>query len=352
MKKILVPAVLCLLLSGIGLVWLTSCSGSGKGSDNQTETPTSVITVKAPNFNGDSAYFFVDKQVSFGPRVPNTNGHRKCGDYLIETLKKYDATVTVQEFVADAYDGSKLQSRNIVGSFFPDAPKRILLAAHWDTRHIADKDSVRKNEPIDGANDGGSGVGVLLEVARVLHTAPGKPGVGVDIIFFDSEDYGEPSNAKPEDFPKMDPQKQYYCLGSQYWGKTPHKPGYSAYYGILLDMVGAKNARFPREGSSMQYARSIVDKVWAIAQPLGYGNYFIDQVGPEVGADDHTYINLYAKIPTIDILEFDNSGQDYFGDYHHTHADNMQIIDKNTLKAVGQTVVQTLYEEGAGSGIQ
>jgi Zn-dependent M28 family amino/carboxypeptidase len=274
--------------------------------------------------------------------VPNTKPHRQCGDYLIETLKKYGADVTVQAFEATAYNGTKLQGRNIIGSYFPNAGKRILLAAHWDTRHVADKDSTRKNDPIDGANDGASGVGILMEIARTLNTVSNKPNVGVDIIFFDLEDYGIPEFEDHSQFPQ---DKQYYCLGSQYWGKNLHEPGYSAYFGILLDMVGAKNSRFYKEETSLQYASSILDRVWAIGNYLGYGAYFINERGPGL-TDDHTFINEYARIPTIDIIDYDYSGVDFFGNYHHTHADNMSIIDRNTLKAVGQTVLQTVYEEG------
>jgi hypothetical protein len=309
-----------------------------------------VISVIAPAFNADSAYYFVEKQVEFGPRVPNTQSHRQCGNYLINTLKSYGAEVTVQEFVAEAYNGTKLQSRNIIASYFPQATKRILLAAHWDTRHVADKDAVDQNKPIDGANDGGSGVGVLLEIARVLQADTLKPNVGVDIILFDSEDYGEPETAKPEDLPNRGSNKVYWCLGSQYWAANKHKPNYSAYYGILLDMVGAKGSTFAKEGTSRENAPSIVEKVWNIAQALGHGGIFINQDSPAI-TDDHVFVNRIAKINMIDIIDYHSSGDDYFGPYHHTHADNMLIIDKATLKAVGQTVLQTLYEEGNNEAI-
>ena len=175
------------------LLPLMGCPGTTNDREGGSTTPPApVVTVRAPAFSGDSAYYFVDRQVSFGPRVPNSAGHRQCGDYLVATLKKYGAQVTVQEFVADAYNGTKLQSRNIIGSYLPNATKRILLAAHWDTRHVADKDSVRRNEPILGASDGASGVGVLLEVARILGADSSRAPVGVDIIFFDAEDYGVP----------------------------------------------------------------------------------------------------------------------------------------------------------------
>jgi Zn-dependent M28 family amino/carboxypeptidase len=345
MKKLKISVNTGFLLSAAMLVFV-SCddrkTNSGEtGTQTETQTAEPVLTKKAPEFSGDSAYYFVARQVKFGPRVPNSAAHRQCGDYLIATLKKYGADVTVQSFTATAYDGTKLQARNIIGSYNPQAQKRILLAAHWDTRHVADQDTVRKQQPIDGANDGASGVGVLLEVARVLSTANSKPTVGVDIILFDVEDYGLPEFLQASEFPLAQNQ-QTYCLGSQHWGKNPHKPGYSAYFGILLDMVGAKNTAFYREGVSVKYASSVVDKVWAIGQALGYGQYFRNEQTAEI-TDDHVFINEYAKIPTIDIIDFNLQGN--FAEHWHTHNDTMDVIDKNTLKAVGQTVVQVVWQE-------
>jgi hypothetical protein len=328
----------------ISFFLITACQEK-KQSVQQIEDNTPVITIKAPEFNADSAYVYVEKQVSFGPRVPNTQAHRQAGDYLITILKKYGAEVTVQDFVAEAYTGAKLQSRNIIAAFNPQETKRILLAAHWDSRHMADKDTIRPMQPIDGANDGASGVGVLLEVARILQQDSAGPNVGVDIILFDSEDYGEPENIKQGDYPNRKPNQIYWCLGSQYWVKNKHKPNYSAYFGILLDMVGAKDAKFAREGHSIEYASSVVQRVWNIGQALGYGNFFINQNMGGI-TDDHYFVNRDARIPMIDIIEYEPAGRDEFGHYHHTHRDNMQVIDKATLKAVGQTVLQAVYEEG------
>jgi glutaminyl-peptide cyclotransferase len=292
-----------------------------------------------PEFNADSAYNFIQQQVDFGPRVPNTEPHRQTRDWLVEKFKSYGLEVTEQDFEAKAYTGEVLQLTNIFGAHNPGASKRILLAAHWDTRHIADKDQDEKDEPIDGANDGGSGVGVLLEIARILHTSELQPDVGVDFILFDGEDYGEPENIKPRD---RDHSQIWWALGSQHWSKTPHKPGYDAYYGILLDMVGARGARFYREGYSREYAKSIVQKVWRNAHSIGHGDFFPMRDSPEI-IDDHVFVNQVAKIPMIDIVEF---SPDYgFGKYHHTHQDNMEIIDRRTLQAVGETVLYTIYQE-------
>jgi glutaminyl-peptide cyclotransferase len=326
-------------LSIFYLFHLTACDDKKKPDEQQQVVE--VPLAKAPAFNEDSAYFFVEKQVKFGPRVPNSRPHVQCGDYLISQLKKYGAEVTVQTFVATAFDGTQLQSRNIIASINPAATKRILLSAHWDTRPFADQDTARQRQPIEGANDGGSGVAVLLEIARTIQADSLKPGVGIDIILFDSEDYGAPEWDEKEDNSKV-----WYCLGSQYWAANKHKPGYSAYYGINLDMVGAADARFAREGTSIEYASSVVSKVWSLASRLGYGTYFIPVQSPAI-TDDHVFVNRIARIPTIDIIEFNQAGDNYFGTYWHTHRDNMSVIDRKTLKAVGQTVLQAVYQEEA-----
>ncbi|WP_163382299.1 M28 family peptidase [Cyclobacterium sp. SYSU L10401] len=290
-----------------------------------------------PGFNADSAYAFIQQQVDFGPRVPNTPAHRETGDWLTGKLAAYGFSVSEQEFTARAYDGKELQLRNIIGSYRPEASKRILLAAHWDTRRIADKDSERIDEPIDGANDGGSGVGVLLEIARVLHTDTLQPDVGIDIIFFDGEDDGEPEHRNFRDGSQV-----WWCLGSQHWSKNPHARGYTAFYGILVDMVGGKNARFYKEGYSIQYAKNLVDRVWNYAHELGYGDFF-PMRKTEAITDDHLFVNQDANIPMINIIEF---SPDYgFGHYHHTHQDNMDLIDRKSLEVVGETVLFTIFQE-------
>lgn len=211
-----------------------------------------------------------------------------------------------------------------------------MLCAHWDTRPFADQDSVNRNKPISGANDGGSGVGVLLEIARMLSTASSP--VGVDIIFFDAEDYGQ-----PDDSP-LPQKKDTYCLGSQYWAKNPPVPGYKPMYGILLDMVGAKNATFTMEDISMNFAASVMENVWKTAADIGYSDYFLFTRTGQI-VDDHYYINTLAGIPTIDIIHHDASTKYNFPREWHTHRDTMDIIDKNTLKAVGQTLLEVIFRE-------
>ncbi|MHC2991429.1 glutamine cyclotransferase [Pontibacter sp. HJ8] len=331
----------CLAILLLSSMSLNSCDSTDKTESNEkARVEEEAATVQAPAFNADSAYYFVERQVAFGPRVPNTAEHYKAGEWLIETLRSYGAEVQVQSFQAKAFDSKMLNLRNIIATINPGAAKRVVLAAHWDTRPFADKDDQNQDKPIQGANDGGSGVGVLLEIARTLHTAEQKPGIGIDIILFDGEDYGQPDES---DFPY---QNDTWCLGSQYWSKNKHVPNYKAQYGILLDMVGAENAKFAREGTSMQYAPNIVDKVWRAGNKIGYSDYFKYTKAPAI-TDDHFYVNTVGGIRMIDIIEYNMGAADgdFFGPYHHRHTDTMEIISPNTLKAVGQTVLHVLYNE-------
>jgi Zn-dependent M28 family amino/carboxypeptidase len=320
-------------LSCLGL--LHSCDFKKKETINEKpEEQPAVAAITAPAFNQDSAYQYIAKQVSFGPRVPNTPAHIACGDYLISKLKALGARVQVQTFESTAYDGKRLKLRNIVGSYNTGAANRILLASHWDTRPFADKDTLNPAKPADGANDGASGVGVLMEIARVLQTARNNPGIGVDIILFDGEDYG---NAEGD-------AEETWCLGSQYWAKNKHQQNYTANFGILLDMVGAKGAKFAQEGFSRQYAPQVVATVWRTASQIGFSDYFIYAENGGI-TDDHVFMTQ-GGVPSIDIIEYDPASPDgTFGKYHHRHADNMSVIDRSTLKAVGQTVLQVIYNQ-------
>ncbi|MEN8249393.1 MAG: M28 family peptidase, partial [Bacteroidota bacterium] len=207
---------------------------------------------------------------------------------------------------------------------------RILLATHWDTRPWASKEKEDPTVEFDGANDGGSGVGVLLEIARQIQMK-GGPDVGVDLLFFDGEDWGQENGGRMDS----------WCLGSQHWANN--KGAYSAYYGILLDMVGGKNAQFPYEGYSHQMAKKVMKNVWSQASDIGYSRYFIPRREGGI-TDDHYYVNKIAKIPMINVLHWEPE-HGYFGNWHHTRADNMDLIDKNTLKAVGQTMLHVVYYE-------
>lgn len=319
---------------------MLACACGNKNSNNKTTV--AAYEKISPDFNADSAYQFVKAQVDFGPRVPNTKEHVACGDYLVSELKRFGAEVIEQKAVFTAYNGTKLNGRNIIGSYGKDKKTRILLFAHWDTRPYADADANEKNHntPIDGANDGASGIGVLLEVARQIHTR--TPEVGVDIIFFDAEDYGVPSFAKE----LMDISSDLtWCLGSRYWSENPHEKGYKAKFGILLDMVGAKDATFYHDYFSKKYARNVIEKVWSTARQLGYGKFFISKDGGII-TDDHIPVNQNMRIPSIDILDYkiSDNHNDFFPHWH-TVNDTMENIDKETLKAVGQTVLEVIYKE-------
>jgi hypothetical protein len=291
------------------------------------------VNADGNSFNADSAYGFVNKQMSFGNRVPNSPEHKACGDYLIATLKGYSDKVIVQSAKVQSATIGTISIRNIIARFDEKNPNRIVLFAHWDTRYSADRNETTKTQKVPGADDGGSGVGILLEIARQLKLNKAK--IGVDIILFDGEDQGDQSEqGKPES----------WCLGSQYWSKNNPIPGYAPNYGILLDMVGARGASFLKEGYSMQYAPTIVDKVWSTAASSGYGGYFINAATRNPVTDDHYYVNTLAKIPTIDIINYDDT-RGGFGPHWHTPSDNMEIIDKSVLKAVGQTLMNVIYTE-------
>lgn len=323
-----------LLLILVMILFFSSCNNGKKPIENDDNN---VVKIEAPAFDADSAYFFVSKQVSFGPRVPGTKAHAECADWLENKMKEYTQDVIVQNFKAQVYNGTVFSSKNIIASFNSDKKSRILLGAHWDTRPYADHDPNPDNHktPIDGANDGASGVGVLIEVARQLSIK--KPELGIDIIFWDIEDYGEPQGTETG-------KEDTWCLGSQHWAKNPHKQGYTARYGVLLDMVGGKNAQFAKEGSSMYYAPDVMNKVWDIANQLGYSSNFTNTLSPSI-IDDHIYVNKLARIPMIDIVEYNPNSNSYFNPNWHTLNDNMNGIDKNTLKIVGQVVLASIYNE-------
>jgi len=310
-------------------------SGCNRAVQSQ-KTEEKVVNV--PQFSADSAYLFTKKQVDFGARVPNTKAHDNCAVYLAAKLKSFGAEVIEQKADLTAFDGTVLKSVNIIGSYNPKAEARILLFSHWDSRPWADHDPKPENrkKPVLAANDGGSGVGVLLEMARLM--GKNQPTVGVDIIFIDSEDYGQPESVGDES------SENSWCLGTQYWAKNPHVAGYTARFGILLDMVGAPQATFYREQASDYYAESVVTKVWSQAQSLGFENYFRNQKGGAI-TDDHIFVNKISGIPSIDIIHYDPNSGSGFGSYWHTTHDTMDMVDKNTLNAVGTTLMHVVYNE-------
>ena len=309
----------------------------------ETEEVAKVNPV-GPSFNADSAYAFTKAQCDFGPRDMNSRGHDLCGEWIVSKFKEYGCKVTTQTATLAGYDGTKLRSRNIMASINPEATTRILLCAHWDSRPWADNDpdSANWRKPILAANDAASGVAVMLELARIIRKSKDEKAfnkeLGIDFVCFDAEDWGTPQWADVAD------NADSWALGAQYWSKNLPQ-GYEARYGILLDMVGGVGAKFYREGMSMQYAPEIVKKVWRAAREVGFGSYFPKEDGGVI-TDDHVPVNQFAKIPTIDIIPYyADCQQSSFGPTWHTLADNMENIDKNTLKAVGQILVQVIYKE-------
>ncbi len=324
------------LLSVLGLSVLFSCKSgdtdTGAG-DAPAQIPAAGVPASLLTFNADSAYAYIEKQVSFGPRVPGTKGQRDCADWMEGMLRRNCDTVVVQSVSVKAGDGRSLPCINLIGSFNPSAQRRYLLLAHWDTRPWADMDTKDKDKPIDGADDGGSGVGVLLEIARQLRQTPLPADLGVDILLVDVEDYG-----------KSEWGDDSYGLGTQYWAHNPHVPGYRAEGGILLDMVGGQGARFPMEQTSRMYAQPLLEKVWQTANAAGFSSYFSYELSAGGVTDDHTFVNEIARIPTIDIIHLTRATATGFPAHWHTHKDAMPIIDRGPLGAVGNTVLAFLRQ--------
>ena len=311
------------LILFLSILLFTSCSQQ----TTEAET-TSIPEPKKIEFNADSCYNYLAKQVEFGYRIPSTKEHKECGKYLVSTLESFADTVITQDVVLTAYNGTKLESRNIIASFNPASKNRIMLCAHWDTRPFCDEDPNASNhkKPVLGANDGASGVAVLMELARVFATE--KPNVAVDIVLFDSEDYGNSS------------VEHSYCLGSQYWARNPHTPNYRARFGILLDMVGGAGARFDKDIVSMHFASDVVNGVWKTAADMGYASLFSNEMGGSL-IDDHYYVNMLSGIPCIDIIDY--TKDEGFPVTWHTVNDNLENIDKTVLNAVGKVLSNYIY---------
>ena len=327
-----------------GLLFLAGCSDKKPAETADSSTSAASALPRAPVFNADSAYAFTAKQVAFGPRVPNSKAHVATGNWLVAKLKSYGLKVMEQPFEAMTFDGTNIRARNIIAQYQPTAARRVAIFGHWDTRPFADNDKTKKNAPMDGASDGASAVAVALEMARVLSQQPDSlaPNVGVDFIFFDAEDWGHDDTTQANLKNQLDGSgTDSWCLGSQYWAKNLLPANYKAEYGVLLDMVGAKGGSFTREETSRTNARAALDKIWNVATQLGYSDFFRYEDTAGI-TDDHVYTNK-AGIPTIDIYDHPRYGTDYFPAYHHATTDNMSIIDRKTLKAVGQTMVQALY---------
>lgn len=320
----------------ISLVLLVASCGNLK---KQTTDESASLQPVGPVFCADSAYLYCQAQCDFGPRTMNSKAHDDCEKWIISKFESFGMQVTPQKAVLKGYDGTSLNSTNIIASYRPDLTDRVLLCAHWDSRPWADNDPDEANwkTPVMAANDGASGVAVMLEIARLL--SKDTLQLGVDFICFDAEDWGVPQ-WNEDNF-----DSDSWALGAQFWSTNLHKKGYRARFGILLDMVGGQGAQFYKEAMSVQYANHIVEKVWRAAQVVGYGSMFPSQQGTGV-TDDHISVNTKAMIPTIDIIPYyPNCEQSSFGPTWHTVNDDMEHIDKNTLQAVGQTLIQVLFSE-------
>jgi Zn-dependent M28 family amino/carboxypeptidase len=322
-----------------------STSGCKKEPVTQSDTATTA-PIPIPSFNRDSAYTYIEQQLAFGARNPGSPGIAACREWIVSHLERNGAKVIRQKFQARTYDGNVFPSENIIGQINPDAKLRVILAAHYDTRFIAeeDPDPAKQKQPIMGADDGASGVAVLIEIARLLNES--KVPIGVDLIFFDAEDQGDRDN-------DTEAGTLTWCLGSQYWSKNLHKSGYNPRFGILLDMVGAKNAFFNRENVSNLYphaseVHALYTKVWNLARAMGKGAYFQDRTISGI-IDDHYFVNSIAGIPMIDIINKPPDAEEGFGPHWHTHKDDISIIDKNTLAAVGQVVTAVVYRTAVGN---
>lgn len=310
------------------------CAGSGGSASAKAETspgsapePEAAAVAGIPGFDADSAYAYVARQVSFGPRVPNSEAHARTAAWLASELRRHGAEVTEQKATLTAFDGTPLKMTNIMGSYNPEKGNRLLLLAHYDTRPWADADadSANHSKAIDGANDGASGIGVLLETAR--HLGLSTTEEGIDILFVDCEDYGTEGNDGS------------WALGAQYFADNPIKPGYMPAKAILLDMVGGAGAVFPAEYFSRRAAPDLDDAFRGAAARAGHADRFPRIYGGAV-TDDH--IKLIEKgIPAIDIIDY-RPGEGFCPTWH-TIDDNMEHIDKETLRSVGETLFRFLF---------
>ena len=287
-------------------------------------TPSATITIgllfgcssggeAALQFDGAMALSYVEAQMNFGNRIPNTEAHRRTGDWILAHLRSRADSVVIQEFDHVTADGDTLHLRNFIGKFRPDVAERILFVAHWDTRPIAENDTNlgRRRLPTPGANDGASGVAVLLGVADDLQREP--PAFGVDLLFVDGEDYGDFGVGRD------------VLLGSRFFADNLPE-GYEPLFAVVFDMVGDINLRVSQEGYSRDAAPEVVDRVWRTARDAGFGNVFRSVLGTAI-TDDHIPLQQ-AGIRAIDVI-----GWPY--DHHHTTDDTLDKVSGRSLAIVG-----------------
>lgn len=274
-----------------------------------------------PEFNKDKAFEFLLDQCEIGPRAPGTKEHKILQRYLVSKLEKFGGNVSVQPFDGVLTSGDTLKLVNIIGNFNTGSRKRILLGAHYDTRPFADRDPDPSNrdKPIIGANDGASGVAVLLEIARQLGKS--NPPIGVDIVFFDGEDYGR--EGVSED----------YILGSSYFAS--HMKGYRPYSVIIVDMIGEKDVEIRKEGFSRDFSARLLEEIYSIARRLDISQ-FRDENGVSI-LDDHLPF-IKKGIPAVDLIDFDYP-------YWHTLEDTPDKCSKESLGAVGTVLLEYIWQQ-------
>lgn len=310
---------------------------------NQKQTTADVRCA----FSADSAYTYIAQQLEFGARVPGTDEHKACGDWLTNELMRHGAQVKSQYGSMINYEGKSQTIRNVVAFVEGNTQDAILLCAHWDSRPWCDEEEFYEDrfEPVMGANDGASGVGVILEIVRQVSIlkSNGEFVPSLQVVFFDCEDMGTPSHYTGLQ------RDDTWCLGSQYWAEDYKQLRLNSsssipaiQYGILLDMVGDPSATFPKEYYSVMYANSVLERVWRVAAKLGYGRYFVQQGTYYPITDDHYYVNTIAGIPCIDIIDYKMNTETGFPEWWHTQHDDIQNINKQTLQAVGETVLTTI----------
>lgn len=320
-----------------------ACSSKGTTTVADSDSVAQSARPAAPAANADSVYAYVEAQTSLGPRVPGSAAHARCAEMLRTHLADAGAEVSTHTGTGSLADGTPIRFENIFGRFGSAARRRILLLAHYDTRPWADEDPdpAYHNTPIEGANDGASGVAVLLEVARNI--AAKDPGIGVDILFTDAEDSGM-SAPEGSDEATLMRYENSWCIGTQHWVRNmPYDitKGEMPAYAILVDMVGAAGAVFAKEYFSMRSAPQVVSKVWDAAARRGLGELFVQRRGGAIN-DDHIHI-ISAGIPAIDIIDAGRPGG--FTPTWHTMADNIANIDRTTLYAVAQVLLDVIYSE-------
>ena len=282
-------------------------------------------------FNGDSALSFVAKQVDFGPRVPNLPSHSSCANYLTNKLSSYGLTVEVQKAEVDNFRGDSLSLRNIIAQYQPQHKTRIALISHWDTRPYADRETDLAQQKMlpDGANDGGSGTAIMLEIARLTQKA--DVDLGIDFFFFDGEETG------PPEYDAFYVQAMNsYCLGSQYY--CEHQLiAMDQEAGILLDIVGGHEAKFTLEHHSVDQAYNAMLTFWALGHNLGFDQYFIEEKTRFIGNDDHIVLHKCSDVPIFALIEYDASRQSY-NTHQHKMSDNLGNVSKESLYRVGSTL--------------